>query len=308
MLDVCLLGCGGMMPLKDRWLTSLLVRHNGKMILIDCGEGTQIPLKQAGWGVRSIDAICLTHYHADHVVGLPGILFLLANSGRQDPLIIIGPTGLEDVIRGLTVIVPQLPYDIYLLEHPEAEPDTGLIIQKVGDMVIHSWFVDHAIPCLSYTIEINRPGKFDPLKAQSNNVPMKLWNKLQKGEAIEQDGRVYKPEMILGEPRKGLKISYSTDTRPTAKHPEAVKQSDLFICEGMYGDDEMLQKAVDKKHMLFSEATVLAKKGDVKELWLTHFSPSMERPEDYLEKTREIFPKTHIGKSLMFKTLYYPEG
>jgi ribonuclease Z len=307
MMDVCLLGCGGMMPLKDRWLTSLLVRHNGRMILIDCGEGTQIPLKQAGWGVRSIDAICLTHYHADHVAGLPGILFLLANSGREDPLVIIGPPGLEAVLRGLTVIAPQLPYDIYLIELSEEKSDVKVNSQKIGEMIIHSLFVDHAIHCLSYAIEIERPGKFDPSKAQANKVPMKIWNRLQKGETIELDGMVFNPEMILGESRRGLKVSYSTDTRPTSNHTDFIRQSDLFICEGMYGDNNMLQKAIDKKHMLFSEAAELAKDGDVKELWLTHFSPAMGRPEDFLENAREIFPNTHLGNDLMTKALHFQD-
>lgn len=301
MLDICLLGCGGMLPLENRWLTSLLVRHNGKMVLIDCGEGTQIPLKLAGWGLKNIDALCLTHYHADHVAGLPGFLLTLGNSGRTEPLTIMGPPGIEAVIKGLTVIAPKLPYSFNLIELPQDYNQT----QIIGGMIIHSTPADHSLPCLSYAIEIKRTGLFDPRKAKANKVPISFWSKLQKGETLEKGEEIFTPNMVLGEPRKGLKVSYCTDTRPSDTLVEFIKDSDLLICEGMYGDDSQLQKAMDKKHMLFSEAATLAQNSHVKELWLTHFSPAMDKPENYLENAKIIFQNTILGNNLLSKAMSF---
>ena len=121
MLDVCLLGCGGMMPLPYRWLTSLMARYNGTSILIDCGEGTQIAIKEKGWSAKPIDVLCFTHYHADHVSGLPGLLLTMGNAERREPLLIIGPKGLERVVNALRVIAPELPFSIEYMEIKDRE-------------------------------------------------------------------------------------------------------------------------------------------------------------------------------------------
>lgn len=301
MLDVCLLGCGGSMPVPNRSLTSMVASYNGKKILIDCGEGTQVSLKMLGWGMKSIDGILFTHFHADHIAGLPGLLLTIANSGRIDPLTIIGPEGLWEVVNGLRVIAPVLPYKIDLLELK----GHGKAYHKVGDFGINIMSVEHTIPCFAYSIDIPRSRKFNKDKALENNVPVILWNKLQKGEEIEYEGNWYTPDMVLGEGRKGLKVSYCTDSRPIEELKEFVKDSDLFICEGMYGDDENLHKALENKHMLFSEAAALAKGGEVKELWLTHFSPSLSIPEEYLENAKAIFENTVIGQDRLTKNLNF---
>lgn len=301
MLDICLLGSGGMMPLPDRWLTSLLIRHNGKMVLIDCGEGTQIPLKLSGWGFKAIDAVLFTHYHADHVAGLPGFLLTLGNSGREEPLTLAGPPGLTKVVEGLTVISPQLPYDLIITELSDSEYSEIMI----SDMLVKSLPVDHTLPCLSYGIELKRQGKFDVERANKLDIPVSFWKQLQKGEKIILKDRVITPDMVLGKPRKGLKVSYCTDTRPTEKLVEFIKDSDLFICEGMYGEDEDSSKAEQKKHMTFSEAGSLARQGNVGELWLTHFSPSMADPEKHIEVARNIFSNTVAGKELLTRTIRY---
>ncbi|AEV67499.1 ribonuclease Z [Acetivibrio clariflavus] len=303
MLDVCLLGTGGMMPLPNRWLTSLLVRHNGRMILIDCGEGTQIPLKMAEWGIKPIDAVLFTHYHGDHVAGLPGFLLTLGNSGREEPLMLVGPPGIKEVVEGLTVISPELPYELNLIELPDSESAEV----SVSGIFIKSLPVDHTIPCLSYCIELKRQGKFDVDRARELMIPVNYWNKLQKGENVTVDDRVITPEMVLGEPRKGIKVCYCTDTRPSDELAEFIKDSDLFICEGMYGDENDTHKAEQKKHMTFSEAALLAKKGNVEELWLTHYSPSLTDPEEYMEVARSIFKNTVGGRDLLAKTIKYKE-
>jgi len=301
MLDVCLLGTGGMMPLPHRWLSSLLIRHHGRMILIDCGEGTQIPLKMAGWGFKTIDAILFTHYHADHIAGLPGLLLTIGNSGREESVTLMGPPGLKRVVEGLTVISPQLPYELRLIELSDLENSETCLSQ----INIKSTPVDHSQPCLAYCIEHKRQGKFDVKRAKELNIPVNLWNSLQKGTIITLEGKTLSPEIVLGEMRKGIKVCYCTDTRPTEGLVEFIKDADLFICEGMYGDEDNLGKAVQKKHMMFSEAGLLAKHGRVKELWLTHYSPSLRNPEEYIETVRTIFPNSIVGRDLLTKTINF---
>lgn len=303
MLDVCLLGTGGMMPLPNRWLASLLIRYNGRMILIDCGEGTQIPLKMAEWGFKTLDSILFTHYHADHIAGLPGLLLTLGNSGREEPVTLIGPPGIIKIVEGLTIISPELPYELRLIELSTIENDETCI----SNIDIKSTPVDHTLPCLSYCIELKRQGKFDIEFAKKLSIPVNYWNILQKGVTIKFEDKTISPEMVLGERRKGLKICYCTDTRPTEDLVEFIKDSDLFICEGMYANENNLVKAVQKKHMMFSEAGLLAKLGKVKELWLTHYSPSLTRPEEYIEAVRTIFTNTIVGKDLLTKTIKYTD-
>ena len=300
LLDVCLLGCGGSMPVPNRSLTSMLVSANGSKLLIDCGEGTQVSMKVLGSGFKAIDIICFTHYHADHIAGLPGLLLTIANSGRIEPLTIVGPLGLKNVVEGMTVIAPMLPYELKLIEIQQNFHEL-----KLNDMIIHTIGCEHTLPCLGYSIEIKRRKKFDKDKAKINEVPMKLWSILQKGESIEFNGRTFVPEMVLGDERKGIKICYVTDTRPIDSLVNFIKKAELFICEGMYGDDNSLEKAIRNKHMIFKEAAALAKAGDVKELWLTHFSPALKEPEEYLEQTRKIFNNTIIGKDRLCKSINY---
>ncbi len=317
MLDVCLLGTGGMMPLPDRRLTALLLRYNGRMILIDCGEGTQIPIKMAGWGFRAIDAILFTHFHGDHIAGLPGLLLTLGNSGRIEPLTLMGPQGLRKVVEGLTVISPELPYELRVMElvkgeNTEALVNNGLLNNGLvnngslkNDLSIKSIWVDHAIPCLSYCVELKRQGKFDVTRAKKLNIPVNYWSHLQKGETVTLADRVVKPEMVLGEAREGIKICYCTDTRPIEGLVDFISGSDLFVCEGMYGDENDAEKAKAKKHMTFSEAGMLAKQGKVKELWLTHYSPSLTEPEKYLDAARGNFTNTVLGTDLLTKTIKF---
>ncbi|MCO1602126.1 ribonuclease Z [Desulfosporosinus nitroreducens] len=303
MLNVCLLGTGGMMPLPNRWLTSLLIKYNGRMLLIDCGEGTQIPLKMVKWGFKSIDAILFTHYHADHIAGLPGLLLTIGNAGRKEPLTLMGPPGIKKAVEGLTVISPELPYELTLIELSDLESTKTLL----SNIEIKSIPVDHTLPCLSYSIELKRQGEFDVERAKELSIPVSYWNSLQKGMNITFEGKIVSPQMVIGETRKGIKVSYCTDTRPTEGLIEFIKDSDLFICEGMYGNEDDLCKAEQKKHMMFSEAGLLAKQGSVKELWLTHYSPSLTKPEEYIEPVRTIFKNTIAGSDLLIKSIKYTD-
>ena len=302
MLDICLLGTGGMMPLPRRWLTSLMARYNGSSLLIDCGEGTQIAIAEHGWTFKPIDVICFTHFHADHISGLPGILLAMANSGRTQPLRLIGPKGIERVVRGLTVITPDLPFSLELTEL--ASPCEHL---NVSGMDLTAFRVNHRMICYGYSISIPRQGKFDAERAKARDIPLKLWSRLQKGETIEAEGRIFTPEMVLGPERKGLKVTYTTDTRPTESILENAKGSDLFICEGMYGEEEKKQNAVSYKHMMMSEAAQLAKDAGAAELWLTHYSPSLLHPEHYIKELKKIFPAIAAGKDGMSRELRFEE-
>lgn len=312
MLDIALLGTGGGMPMPNRYLSASLINYRGRKILIDCGEGTQVSMRLLGWGFKSIDVICITHGHGDHIVGLPGLLATIGNSGRREAVTIVGPKGIEEIVNGLRVIAKYLPYEVNIIENPKlinlkVNKDNMAISKEdeVSDIIIKTLEVDHSAECLAYSFLIKRQAKFDIEKAKENNVPKNLWNILQKGEKLEVEGKVYTPNMVLGENRKGIKLSYVTDTRPIDSIKEFIKGSDLFICEGTYGSDEDIEKAIKNKHMTFREAATLARDGKVRELLLTHFSPAIIEPESFINNARSIFSNSVVGFDRLVKELNF---
>lgn len=302
MLDVCLLGCGGMLPLPKRFLTSLLIRHGGKSILIDCGESTQVALHLCGWSVKQIDHIFITHFHGDHVVGLPGLLMTMGNNGRTEPVHIWGNPGLAYILNGLLVVCPQLPFSVICHDVTEVSYQF-----EAGALQVQALPVEHRIPCLSYSLSLPRSGKFDAARAKAQNIPIQYWTPLQQGETVTDGGHTYYPKDVLGAARRGLKITYATDCRPSAELVTLARDSDLFVAEGLYGDDEKQAGAAEKGHMVFSEAAAMASKANVRELWLTHYSPAMLDPEEYLYVAQDIFPNTKCGSNIMTTTLRFQE-
>lgn len=275
------------MPLPHRWLTSLMMRYNGQSILIDCGEGTQIALKEKGWSPKPIDIICFTHYHADHISGLPGMLLTMGNAERTEPLLLIGPKGLNKVVSALRVIAPELPFEIKCMEITETSQ-----CFKFDGFRIDSFKVNHSVSCYGYSFVVERRGKFNREQAVAAGIPMRYWSILQRGENVEENGMIFTPNMVMGEERKGLKVTYCTDTRPTESIEQNAKDSDLLILEGMYGEPDKLNKAREYKHMTMYEAAKIAQKASVPQLWLTHYSPSLIRPDEYLGDVRKIFSNT----------------
>lgn len=313
LLNLSLLGSGGGMPMPNRFLSSLLINFKGRKILLDCGEGTQVAMRKINSGFKSIDIICITHCHGDHIFGLPGLLSTIGNSDRINPITIIGPRGIKDIVKGMMVAVPYLPYEIHIIESSKGLLGLKVIsgtleVKKLGelfkeDIVLDTLELDHSTPCLGYSFYLKRKPRFNPEKAKLNNVPKEIWNKLQNGETIIYENQRYEPNMVLGEERRGIKLSYITDSRPIDRIIDFISKSDLFVCEGTYGDNEDLEKAIKNKHMTFAEAAKLAYEGKVNELLLTHFSTAMDEPELYIKNAKDIFTNTVIGYDGFVKNL-----
>lgn len=302
MIDLLLLGTGAMMPMPNRWLSCLLARCRGEITLFDCGEGTQIPWKTTNWGFRTVSAVCLSHLHADHVAGLPGILHSLANSERTETLSIYGPPGTVEVVTGLRVIATQLPFDVAV-----HELEAGDQIALPGGMTGRVIAGDHRVPSLIYRVDVARAPRFDRAAAEALGVPVTGWRALQRGERVEVGARTIESHQVLGPNRRGVSFAYMTDTRPVPDAAAFLREVDLLVSEGTYGESEMMDKAIARKHMTFAEAAAVARDAEAGELWLTHFSPAMERPEKHLGNATAIFPRSVVGFTGLTTTLTFAD-
>ena len=298
MIDLCTLGTGGTMPLHSRALASLYVRNGRRALLVDCGEGTQVEVGRLGWGFQRIEALLISHYHADHCSGLPGMLLALAKAERAEPVHIWGPVGLGRVVEGLRVIAPQLPYEVVL--HPF--PAEGCAFEAAG-LQIRAFPLNHGLPCFGFRFELPRPREFLPEQARALGIPVLCWSALQRGE----DAEGFSPEQVLGPARAGISFLYATDTRPVPAIPAHGAGTQLMILEGMYGDEEDLEKALKNHHMLYRESAALAREAGTERLLLTHFSTSLDEPEAFLENARAVFPNTDCASDGLTLTLGYPE-
>ncbi|HEX4208705.1 MAG TPA: ribonuclease Z [Ktedonobacteraceae bacterium] len=300
MIDICLLGTCGMMPLPGRWLSCALVRCGSTLTLFDCGEGTQVPWKSLGWGFRQLGAICLTHMHADHVAGLPGVLFMVAHAGRTEPLDIYGPVGTAYILEGLLRLAANLPFPVHIHEL------TGKAqFPLPGGLQGSSIAAAHGIPCLAYHVELQRTPPFLPEKAQALGLPVQLWSHLQRGETLTYQGQTITPTQVLGEPRRGITLAFITDTRPTPALSAFARDVDLLICESMYDTAEDLPLARANAHMISSESARIAKDAGAHELILTHFSPKIYDPSQAEKAARAVFPKTRAARDGLIVTLQF---
>ena len=298
-LEAFVLGCGGMMPLPYRHLTSVLVRREGDLFLFDGGEGTQVSLRRLNLKWKKINAIFVSHTHADHVTGLPGILMLSSQVDRDEPLYIYGPPKIAEYIESSRKVL-----DMYINYPIIVKEITAPCICHEGDgFYIRAFPLEHTKTCVGYTLEeLPRPGEFHPEKARELKVPCgPLWAKLQAGFEVEaEDGSIVKPEQVLGPQRSGRKISYVTDTLYLDSIAKEVQGSDLLFCEGMFAKD-FEDQAKEKKHMTSTQAAQIAKDANVKKMALIHYSP---RYNDYelkqlLTEAQSVFPETILSKDRM---------
>lgn len=302
MIDAMLLGTGAMMPLVDRYLSTLLMRCEGEMTLFDCGEGTQVPMRESGWGFKRLSSIVLSHLHADHVMGMTGVLFSVGNAGRTEPLTIYGLPGTLAVAQALTVVVPGLPFEV--LVH---EIEVGERLSLPAGIELTVGQADHRDRCFFYRIDRARERRFDVERARAVGIPVQLWSRLQRGDSIEWDGAHYDAEAFMGPERRGISMGFVTDTRPLPEMAELLHDVDLLVCEGTYGDDAHLDRAIQKTHMTFREAATIARNAHAKALWLTHFSPAMADPVAFLENATAVFPNTTVGYSGLRTTLAFSD-
>lgn len=301
MIDLLFLGNGAMMPLPDRWLSSALVRVRDEVMLFDCGEGTQIPWRRSGWGFKRLSLICLSHWHADHVAGLPGILHAVAIAGRERPLRILGPAGTKAVVDGLRTIAPQLPYEVVveeLMDGEEREAIVGMSLRVIDGQ--------HRIPVLLYRFDLPRGREFLPDRAARLGVPRERWADLAKGSEVQVGVDVVAYDDVHGPDRRGISFGIATDTRPVDGAADFFRGVDTLICEGTYGDDVDHDNAVRNKHMTFREAATMARDAGVGSLVLTHFSPKMARPEDWIDNARSVFEPVELTYSGWTRTLNFP--
>lgn len=297
MLELCMLGTGGALPLPDRGLTACYLRVRGRGLLIDCGEGTQTAIRRLGWGFRCIDGMLITHYHGDHCGGLPGFLLSLGKAERREPFHIWGYTGLKAIVEGLRVVAPVLPFPVVLHEFSGERVELSMI-----GLEITGFRLDHGVPCYGWRLELPRQGAFQPQRAKALGVPVRDWKRLQAGETVNG----VTPEQVMGPPRQGIRLLYATDTRPTPDIIRYGRGADLMILEGMYGDETKRAQAEKNRHMLFAEAATLAREAGAKRLLLTHFSNCIDDPQAYLPLAQAIFPATEAAMDGQCLTLHYP--
>ncbi len=300
MIDICMLGTCGMMPMPGRWLSCALLRCGSSLALVDCGEGTQVPWKSLGWGFRQLGAICFTHMHADHVAGLPGVLFMVAHAGRTEPLDIYGPYSTIYVIEGLRRIVPELPFAVRI-----HELQSGEHFPLPGGLRGSCLGVAHGVSCLAYRFELERNPAFLPEQAKALGLPVQLWSRLQRGETLEYNGQTVTPAQVLGPPRRGISLAFITDTRPTQELSMFARDVDLLICESMYDNPEDLPLAKAHAHMLAEEAAGIAQTAGAQSLLLTHFSPKITDPSGPEKAARRVFANSRAARDGMIVTLEY---
>ena len=287
-----------MMPLPKRALSATLVRIGANTILFDAGEGTQVSWRVSDWTFRSTSTILLSHVHADHIGGLPGILFQIAYSGRTDPVTIYGPEWTDQVVTALLTIVGRLPFELRV-----ETLEGGEVFELPEGARLSTLQLSHRIPCLGYSISVPRLPKFNPDRARELGVPLEHWQRLHQGESVGG----FEPEDVSDGPRRGVRLSLITDTRYMDELASFVSGSDLLVCESMYVDDDDADRAWERGHMTLRQAARVARDGRVKRLWVTHFSPKVQCPLEHESFARQLFSGAEIGRPGLKATLAFPD-
>ena len=316
MIDITLLGSAAAMPTPQRGLTAAVLRCGGRCILFDCGEGTQVALRREKISPLKIDLIALSHFHGDHIFGLPGLLQTMSCLRRTEPLTITGPEGLADAMEPVLRMAGVTDFAIRLAPCPEA---LGFVMREIHPV----WPKEarcapiptvHRVPSQGYVFSLPRPARFEPEKARALGIPENQWGKivdrpgepvLLEGKPLYQQGRPVYGHMLMGKPRRGLRLVFSGDTLPCPAMAEAAAGADLLIHEATYGEDSYEEQALLYGHSTFRQTALLAAQAQVRELWLTHFSQTMRNPEDCLPTAQAIFPNTRCGYDGLAVTLRF---
>lgn len=284
MLTVTLLGTGGTQPLPERALAALAVSVGGGTVLLDCGEGTQTALRRWGVSAYRLHTVLLTHYHGDHILGLPGLLQTLSSLGRTAPLTVVGPAGLEAVAAPMAALAGPLPFAVHWRQ-------AGQGPFAAGPLTVTPFPLEHRVPCCGYALTLPRAGRFDPGRARAAGIPVALWSRLQAGQTVEG----FTPDQVLGPPRRGLKVVYATDTRPCPAVTEAAREADLLCMDATYADDADLDKAKLYGHATCRETGALAAEAGVRRLWLTHYSAAVTDLAPGLAAAQRAYPDAVAG-------------
>ncbi len=286
-----------MMPLPGRPLSATAFRIDGEVFLFDCGEGTQVAWRAGPFSYRALGTILISHVHADHIAGLPGVLFQIAFAGRTEPVRIIGPEGLYPIVEALLTIVGGLPFDLQL-----EEVGNGASVELPKGATLTTLELQHRRTCLGYVVDLPRAPEFLPERARALGVPVQHWNTLQRGQSVGG----FDPADVTGPPRPGLRLALITDTSTFPALAPFVANSDLLVCESTYILDEDVDRAAERGHMTLRQATALAQEAGAKRLWLTHFSPKVEQPRAHEPAARALFEHCDIGYSGLHTELSFP--
>ena len=307
MLTVTLLGTAATLPQPDRALSAAVFSAGGRHILLDCGEGTQLALHRQRISPMKITLVALTHYHGDHILGLPGLLQTMDTMDRTAPLYITGPEeGHEAILAAVMTLADDLAYPVRFLPMP---PE-GLNLRQLdpkwpAEATLTAFPTVHRIPSQGYRLNLARIRPLDAHKADALGVPRPLWRKLQSGQRVTLEGRTILPDDVCGPDRPGLSTVFTGDTAPCETLRHAAHGADLLIMDATYPDDSHLDKAALYGHSTFPQTAALAASAMVKRLWLTHYSAMISAPEDALPAARAVFPRAECGQDGMRLTLTF---
>ena len=309
MISITLLGTGALLPIPDRALTAATLACQGRGILFDCGEGTQTAARRAGVSLMKADLIALTHYHGDHIFGLPGLLQTMSCLGRTEKLCITGPEGLEAAMAPIMALTGRTSYPVELV----ALPQEGLRLSALAkgwpeEAKLTPFPTEHRVPSQGYCFTLERAGRFHPERARALGVPMDRWRLLQKGQSVDVNGVTVRPRDVMDDPRRGLKCVFSGDTTACEGLVRAASDADLLICEATYGENEQAMMAMEYGHMTFAQAAKVAAEAGVRELWLCHYSQMIEDPRACLPNARAVFDGAVCGEDGMSATLRFAEA
>lgn len=307
MLTVTMIGTAATMPHPERATACAAMAYRGRWLLFDCGEGTQIAARRANVSLMKVDAVCLTHYHGDHIFGLPGLLQTLGTMDRKEPLTIIGPEGLQAAMAPILALAgDELPYGVRLM----TLPPEGLALNRLhkswtAQARLTAFPTQHRVISQGYAVTLARSGKFQAEKALALGVPQSQWRQLQLGESVTVEGRIILPQDVVGAPRRGLKAVYSGDTMPCPALAEAATDADLLICEATYPSQDYADKAAQFGHSTYADAGALAREAGARRLWLTHYSAIISDPEVHLPQAQAEYPDARCGYDGMTETLQF---